>query len=95
MNWINVKDQMPEYNEPVLVYCGDSAYKHDGLKITVAAYISKEELENTYEEYDGQDEDWYAEVGLFNSDYGSWLMGEKVTHWMPLPEPPKEEKEEG
>ncbi|OBY75928.1 DUF551 domain-containing protein [Acinetobacter gyllenbergii] len=89
MNWISVEDQMPAYSTPVLVLCSKAPYKVDGLKITVASYVSKEELEQTMEDYDDRDEDWYAEVSLFNSDYGSWLMDETVTHWMPLPAPPK------
>lgn len=32
--------------------------------------------------------DWIAPVDFWKT------LGEKVTHWMPLPEPPKEEKHE-
>ena len=34
-------------------------------------------------------------LGWVGDEYSSYFIDEKVTHWMPLPEPPKEEKEEG
>lgn len=86
--WISVDDQMPEYSAPVLVFCAKSGYTRDGLKVTVASFVSKEELEESMEEYNDQDDTWCAEIGLSHGDYGSWLMTEEVTHWMPLPAPP-------
>lgn len=40
-------------------------------------------------------EGWYANTAYIGDEYSSYFIDEKVTHWMPLPEPPKEEKEEG
>lgn len=89
INWIDVNEKMPPYNKPVMVYCKDAPYKYDLLKMTIASFLSKEELEQTHDDYDGQGEDWYAEVSLFNSDYGSYLMGEKVTHWAEIENTPE------
>ena len=47
----------------------------------------------------GQDNMWLNSIGwvFFNSDKNfaipSGGFAEKVTHWMPLPEPPKEQEE--
>ncbi|MDI1222941.1 DUF551 domain-containing protein [Acinetobacter guillouiae] len=45
---------------------------------------------------DGSDDssDW-CEPYFFEHDDCCKMWWDKVTHWMPLPEPPKEEKEEG
>lgn len=36
---------------------------------------------------------YYDEKNTWNTDY-QWFIGEDVTHWMPLPEPPKEDENE-
>lgn len=90
---ISVKEKMPKYGDPVLVYCGNSEYKNEGLKFTVACYQTAQEIFDTSEHFSDISEakdDWVAEVSLFDSEYGGRFMSEDVTHWMPLPEPPKE-----
>ena len=89
--WISVDDQMPEYCTPVLVFCANSSFKHDGLKTVVAAYQHAKELFETSEIFDSEDEatdSWIAETSLFDSEYGGRFLDEDVTHWMPLPAPP-------
>lgn len=66
----------------------------DGKRIKIQIYwVSvKDRLPEKYEEvlvYSakyGVQVDWIAD----NTDYLWWNYGELVTHWMPLPEPPKE-----
>ena len=41
-----------------------------------------------YGSYDGKD--WYEYEGCWDTDVIYLGPGERVTHWMPLPEPPKE-----
>lgn len=68
MNWINVKDQMPDGYLPVL------AVNNKGvIRIAEYAFYEKE---------------WWKVPT-------SKLAKHPITHWMPLPELPKEEKEEG
>ncbi len=60
MEWISVKDRLPEIGEPVIIYYGRfvaEAMRNDNGVFVVSC--SDEEAED-------------------------------VTHWMPLPEPPKE-----
>lgn len=56
MNWISVKDRLPEPTYCVLVVTDDG----------------------------------YIEVDALGND-GEWMGYCDITHWMPLPEPPKEE----
>lgn len=58
MEWISVKDRLPEEDTWVLVYSRQGRYTN--LKVD---YIHG----------------------------GKWFHSFYVTHWMPLPEPPKEE----
>ena len=39
--------------------------------------------------YDGKN--WYEYEGCWDTDVIYLRPGERVTHWMPMPEPPKEE----
>ncbi len=66
MNWISVKERLPEDGELVLVYNA----RDDFLAV----------LEHDSSEYESP---WHG------GDY--WLDEDDVTHWMPLPELPKEE----
>ena len=74
--WISVKDRLPEATKPDV---------HGN--ITFSDYVL------TYQTYeDGHN--WIAE-DTCRVDHGCWMhevpgMGCKVTHWMPMPEPPKE-----
>lgn len=73
-NWISVKDKLPDHNDDVLIYIED---------VIVIGYL----------EADGE---WdISPVFEVVSGRGprSWLLSRPIkppTHWMPLPEPPKE-----
>ena len=66
MEWISVKDRMPNMKDIVLVY-------DTFLECVSIGYIS---------EFLGKRAVWVIDYGESVSD--------TVTHWMPLPEPPKE-----
>lgn len=65
MNWISVKDKLPEINQNVMVFIDRNHINHNPIDFAFCTYTK----------------------------YGFSLS--RVTHWKPLPEPPKEEKEEG
>lgn len=92
--WISVEDALPEYCTPVLVFCANANYKHDGLKTIVASYQSGKDLFETSEIFDSEDDvvdSWIAETSMFDDEYGGRFINDGVTHWMPLPEPPTKE----
>jgi len=74
--WIKCSDRLPENDQNVLVYHSEDFH------ITVGDF----ERDNVsyYIESDGSkfytDDGWETEI--------SWAQRGKVTHWMPLPNPP-------
>lgn len=77
MNWINVKDRLPEWgkeakrgHQPFLVF------NKDTLTVSVA-YLTNQSIETL------------PGFRIWKTVYESIPLY-KVTHWMPLPEPPKE-----
>lgn len=79
MDWISVKDRMPSDGEYVLCYHLDDDH------ITVG-YFESENVQ-FYIESDGSkfytDSGWETQI--------PWAQKGDVTHWMPLPKPPKHE----
>ena len=73
MTWISVSDRLPGDNEKVIICCIDDIGDYG------FPYTYKDACEMGFYE-NGQ---WYSD----NPDYIDDIDG--VTHWMPLPEPPK------
>lgn len=81
MEWISVKEKLPEFDRPVL--CFDPI--HSEAKI----YVVKLEKENFYEIDNcklGHSQHWIEAAG---ESYFTW----NPSHWMPLPNPPNDENE--
>ena len=71
--WISVKDKQPEHAQPIL-YVVRGAFD---------PYVKKGERS-----WDGNDWWWCDEDGDFD-DAGNDGDSSYVTHWMPIPDPPK------
>jgi Protein of unknown function (DUF551) len=72
--WISVKERLPEHNQIVLAWC--IVLDYEGV------------IKARFERYDKR------RRGSFDSsefeEYPEILHpGQEITHWMPLPEPPK------
>ena len=80
--WISVNDRLPEEDKDYLVITNDFGSRQ-GVDIRWFAKDGE-----TVDEYElaGQKCLWY----FYDSEYG-YVSTNSVTHWMPLPEPPKEE----
>lgn len=79
MKWISIKEKLPPLNQDVLVYyCGKKDWNKDldGMAIS-DRYIFR--ITSSSEGW----ETWRNPFEYFGSNY-------EITHWMPLPEPPKE-----
>lgn len=71
MNWISVKDRLPELNTDCLIYLS---------RATV--YIQMVKFEDYHKDLG---------IGWYSEEYGFWKFDyPSITHWMPLPERPKE-----
>lgn len=102
-HWISVEDRLPEKEKPVLVSAISKQY---GNRHTLkAAHIGHHEAtteDNGWHEYEGDteyDEEndcswipecWWETNAIDGNE--NWVIDFEydVTHWMPLPEPPKE-----
>ena len=76
MQWINTKDEMPTMGQPILMLIPTS------INFMCAGFISERQLED--------DEGEFSEKFLadqYGDNIGYSL--ECLTHWMPLPEPPR------
>lgn len=76
MEWISVNDRLPESNGQYFVCCNDEGCSSgEGIWYEKDVVVCAEYYDGTWTWYEGTQE--YDLYGI-------------VTHWMPLPEPPKE-----
>ena len=79
--WIPVTERLPEEDGEYLVWFGRNMFEH----YAEVRHFAKDG--ETVDEYDLHHEKnvWY----YYDSEWG-YVACRNVTHWMPLPEPPKE-----
>ena len=78
--WISVKDRLPQLNQDVLVY---AVGKKDGFVGEHDIEICNRYIQRLFPSSPGQ-EIWSSPRQYFHTDY-------EITHWMLLPEAPKED----
>lgn len=86
MNWISVKDKLPEDGERVLAY---------------GIHYCLDDEDYAHYELDANSQDATLELCCFsiNEEYAWWIYNvhccveglQNVTHWMPIPKEPKGE----
>lgn len=103
--WISVKDRLPEVETEVLIACDRNGYRfvcpaiyEDGTVLTQDSIWNWYELEN-YGTYSEENDDyfipecWWESRQFTPDDVYNNPVDCAVTHWMPLPEPPKGEND--
>lgn len=86
LKWHDASVEKPIFYRPVLVKCGNTHYRMEMLKYTIASWYNKEEILECSEfddiEANEIEDSWLAETGLFDQDgFGGRLMQEEVTEW--------------
>ncbi len=80
LKWIPVSERLPEKDGKYLVF----KQHHYGAWQDVVGFAKDGESVNKYD-LENEKDVWYN----YDSEYGYYSI-DSVTHWMPLPEPPKE-----
>lgn len=96
--WIPVTERLPESGVHVLLACktlGGNKYVCDGFH-TEKFSQPTEFYENIDADYSEETDEYYFPEGWWEviknwDDYSCVAIEDTVTHWMPLPQPPKEE----
>ena len=100
--WISVEDRLPEAEKEVWIACKTkpSGYLYQCVGFYIPNGFFQEDSDYTWDyealgEYSEERDDycinegWYERVHNWD-DYGAVVIGDFVTHWIPLPQPPKE-----
>jgi hypothetical protein len=89
MNWIKVRDRLPEEKEPVIILLQDGQIFRGEIRM-------RQLLPEWWYYYDAgsSDIDILGLVYPIEKFEGLWFKGNPVIAWMPMPEPPKEETNE-
>ena len=98
-DWINVKDRLPEPQEKVIVFFEN---RYGKKWRTLAEYIPSmyvveedyldPEYSDGFAEYDEENDCFWTPEGWYENQYEpdvNFCLSETITHWMPLPPPPK------
>lgn len=99
--WISVEDRLPESGVRCLLCCDVKLYDGTHRQYVCDGYHAERFKEECYSaddecvtEYNEETDEYYLHEGWYEcinnwDDYSSIAIDDTVTHWMPLPEPPK------
>ena len=83
--WISVNDRLPEQDGEYL--CASTYSAINQVLLRIRSFSKKLSDVSEYYLGDKNHAGWYS----YDSEYG-YYSDDNVTHWMPLPEPPKEDE---
>ena len=99
--WISVEERLPESGVHCILCCDMKRIDGTHSQYVCDGYFAKRWKVNAHyadddcaTEYNEEDDEYYLQEGWYEvvknwDDYNSIVIDDTVTHWMPLPEPPK------
>lgn len=82
MDWISVRERLPEEKEPVIILLQDGQVFRGEIRERIL-------LPEWWYYYDAGDTDMDIMGHIYSTGDGMWIHDNPVIAWMPLPEPPK------
>lgn len=99
-NWIPVTERLPESGKHVLLCCEIPRSMNRNRYVCDGYYAKAKSIAcNLYDEcaleYDEEQDEYFLQEGFYEviknwDDFSSITIEDTVTHWMPLPQSPKE-----
>lgn len=100
--WVRVEDRLPETEDEVRLFCVTPRgyeYQCQGIYVPPGLHCADSQFVWDWEcceEYDEERDDYLVNPGWYESihnwdEYSACGISDRVTHWMPLPKPPKED----
>lgn len=104
--WVSVEERLPKAEKEVRLFCITSnGYKYQCQGFYVPPGMHRDDSDYSWdweccEQYDEDSGDYFVNPGWYEScqnwdEYSAFRVADKVTHWMPLPEPPERCPQEG
>lgn len=104
--WVSVEERLPKAEKEVRLFCiTPNGYKYQCQGFYVPPGMLRDDSDYSWDweccdEYDEDSDDYFVNPGWYESchnwdEYSAFRVADKVTHWMPLPEPPERCPQEG
>ena len=95
MEWISVDERLPNPGAKVIAYFKNEYRLHRRIMAMYAPTKTIEpDLDDEFCDYDEETDTYYLPCGWYERnefDDNHYSVGGTVTHWMPLPKPPKKQ----
>lgn len=100
--WVSVEERLPKAEKEVRLFCiTPNGYKYQCQGFYVPPGMLRDDSDYSWDweccdEYDEDSDDYFVNPGWYESchnwdEYSAFRVADKVTHWKPLPAPPKKE----
>lgn len=100
--WVSVEERLPDAEKEVRLFCvTPNGYKYQCQGFYVPPGMRRDDSDYSWDweccdQYDEDSDDYFVNPGWYESshnwdEYSAFGIADKVTHWMPLPEPPGKE----
>lgn len=100
--WVSVEERLPDAEKEVRLFCvTPNGYKYQCQGFYVPPGMRRDDSDYSWDweccdQYDEDSDDYFVNPGWYESShnwdvYSAFGIADKVTYWMPLPEPPGKE----